>query len=74
MLDQKYRYSYWDIAVQFMWLVFGLRIPWHQEHSLVCSVFGYDVWEVAGYKIAKHRNCAPEDVVLDGVLFFKGRY
>lgn len=74
MLEAGYRYSYWDIVVQFMWLVCGLRIPWHQEHSLICSVFGYDVWATADLKIAKRRNCDPEDIALDGVLFFKGRF
>lgn len=74
MLENGYRYSYWDIAVQFAWLVFGLRIPWHQEHSVVCSVFGFDTWLPTGLRIAKHRNCAPEDIALDGVLFFKGRF
>jgi len=74
MLAQKYRYSYWDIAVQFTWLILGLRIPWHQRKSLICSVFGYDVWKSAGLQIARRRNCSPEEVALDGVLFFKGHY
>lgn len=74
MLEDGYRYSYWDIAVQFFWLMFGLRIPWHQVHSLICSLFGYDVWAAADLQIAKRRNCAPEDIALDGVLFFKGRF
>lgn len=74
MLAQGYRYSIWNIVVQFIWLLFRLRIPWHQEHSLVCSIFAYDVWWADGWRIAKRQNCDPEDIALDGVLFFKGRY
>jgi len=74
MLRQGYTYSWWDLFVQFAWLIFGLRIPWHQKRSLVCSVFGYDVWMADGIKIAPRRNCAPEDIPLYGTLFFRGRW
>ncbi|MCL6597926.1 MAG: hypothetical protein K6T81_04230 [Alicyclobacillus macrosporangiidus] len=74
MLEAGYKYSYWDLFVQFMWLVFGLRIPWHSKHSIICSVFGYDCWAAAGYQIAARRNCAPEDIATFGVLQYQGRF
>lgn len=73
MLREHYTYSWLDIAVQFVWLVFGLRIPWHSKRSIICSVFGFDCWNAAGFQIAKYRNCAPEDIATFGVLHFKGR-
>lgn len=74
MLKGGYTYSWWDVAVQFCRLVFGLHIPWHQKKSLICSVFGYDCWTSIAIKIAQLRNCAPEDIATFGVLQFTGRF
>ncbi|MCL6599221.1 MAG: hypothetical protein K6T81_10825 [Alicyclobacillus macrosporangiidus] len=74
MLEAGYKYGYWDLFVQFMWLVFGLRIPWNSKHSIICSVFAYDCWFAGGYKIAVRRNCAPEDIAIFGVLHYQGRF
>lgn len=75
MLKTGYTYSWWDVAVQFARLVFGLRIPWRQKKSIICSVFGYDCWATSiAIKIAQLRNCAPEDIATFGVLQFTGRF
>ena len=74
MFRTGYTYSYLDIAVQFVMLTTGLRIPIHMDHSLICSVFTFDAWMGARIQIARHRNCAPEDEAVYGVLDFRGAF
>ena len=74
MFHSGYRYSWVLIAILAVRLLFGLRLPWHQKGSLVCSVFGYDCWLADHIEIAKTRACAPEDIPLGGQLYFGGAY
>lgn len=74
MADQHYRYNYWDIAVQFVWLTLRLHLPWRLKHSVICSVTDYVCWLAGGYEIAKTANPDPEDIALGGVLQRRGTY
>ncbi|MHB1681579.1 MAG: hypothetical protein ACYCYO_01945 [Bacilli bacterium] len=74
MFRTGYTYSYLDIAVQFVVLTTGLRIPIRLDHSIICSVFTFDAWMGAHIKIAKRRNCAPEDEAVYGTLDFRGAF
>ena len=74
MFRTGYTYSYLDIAVQFVTLTTGLRIPIRLDHSIICSVFTFDAWMGAHIRIAKRRNCAPEDEALYGTLDFRGAF
>ncbi|MCF8568336.1 hypothetical protein LLE49_26805 [Alicyclobacillus tolerans] len=58
VMAEGYRYSYWDICLLLCRLTTGLRIPWGETQSMVCSVFGYDCWNAAGIQIAQCNNCS----------------
>lgn len=73
MYEQHYTYDWLDLAVQFVRLIFRLRLPWKLKHSIICSVFGYVCYAAVGLKIAKLENCAPMDIALGGVLRNRGR-
>ncbi|MHB1626756.1 MAG: hypothetical protein ACYCVB_00065 [Bacilli bacterium] len=74
MYSTGYRYAWMDLGVQLVHLTLGLRISYHFDHSIICSVFGYDCWAADGWKVAKRRNCDPEDIALGGVLHFAGDF
>ncbi len=74
MYRTGYKYAWMDLGVQLAYLTLGLKISYHFEHSIICSVFGYDCWAADGWKVAKRRNCDPEDIALGGVLHFAGEF
>lgn len=72
MYEQGYTYSFTDLFVQFVRLIFRLRIPWQQKHSVICSMFGFDCYQAAGIRIAKNKNCAPDVFAIYGALERRG--
>ena len=72
MAANRYKYAYLDIAVLFLRLAFGLRVPWHERHAVVCSVLAYDCYWATGIKIVPERNCWPSAITQAGVLEYRG--
>ena len=72
MAANHYRYAYWDIAILFLRLAFGLRLPWHERHAVICSVLADDCYQGANIKIAPEHNCWPSAISQAGVLKYQG--
>ena len=72
MAANRYKYAYWDIAVLFFRLAFGLRVPWHERRAVICSVLDYDCYWATGIKIAPERNVWPSAIAQAGVVKYQG--
>ena len=72
MAANRYKYAYLDIAVLFLRLAFGLRVPWHERRAVICSVLAWDGYWATGIKIAPERNVWPSAIAQAGVLTYQG--
>ena len=74
MAANGYKYAYWDIAVLFLRLAFGLRVPWHERRAVICSVLAWDGYWATGIRIAPERNVWPSAIAQAGVLTYQGPF